>query len=145
MAKCYDQLPGDLSDQLKLWALIGRRLQFRRTQLEFSETAVAKKLRIRRATYEDYEAGLVKTPPKILGDLAELFAVPVAWFFQEEPVGEGTGRGQQPAGAEQQAVFVVATASEREDTLIAYFRRMDLDRQRHLLSIARSMSPKGND
>jgi transcriptional regulator with XRE-family HTH domain len=142
MAKCDDRLTGNLAEQLKLWALIGRRLQSRRAQLELNENVVAKKLGIPRPTYEAYEAGLAKTPPKMLGRLAELFEVPVAWFFQEEATDEDADWDEQPAGG---AVFAVATATEREEALIAYFHRMDLDQQRHLLSIARVMCPKGND
>jgi len=131
--------PHNPSSSRDLWLRIGKRLQTRRVQLGLDAEFVARKLGVPRATYAEFEAGLAKTPSVLLGDLAGLLAVPVVWFFQDESV-ERSAAAETAATAAQPSIFTVATASEREESLLAYFRGMDFDTQQYLLSIARGLS-----
>lgn len=131
--------------QQDLWARIGKRLRLRRIQLGLDEDAVARKLGIARATYDEFEAGVAKTPPILLSDLSRLFAVPVVWFFQQEPVYDKEDRDMEAANPEPPLVFAVATSAEREEALLARFRAMDFDAQQCLLGIARALGPGGDE
>src|SRR5438552_1070126 len=66
-----------------LWKHIGHRLRLRRTQLGYAADAVAKKLGVSPQIYEQYEAGHLQTPAMLLSDIAQLFHLPVTWFFQD--------------------------------------------------------------
>jgi transcriptional regulator with XRE-family HTH domain len=126
-----------------LWGHIGKRMRMRRTQLGLDCDHVADQLAIPKQTYEQYESGSLQTPALVLGDIAQLFDLPVTWFFQELSVGDA----QEEVGAGEQAVLSVATDEERAETLTDYFRNLDLERQQHLLSIARTLyrTSKGLD
>ena len=124
-----------------LWKHIGQRLRLRRTQLGHSADAVAKKLGVLPQIYEQYELGHLQTPAILLSDIAQLFHLPVTWFFQDLSLDDSTEAG----GAEAQGVFSVATDDERVQTLTDYFRNLDLEGQQHLLLVARTLyrSSKG--
>ncbi len=124
-----------------LWKHIGRRMRLRRTQLDFSVELVAQKLRVSPQIYEQYEAGELQTPAMRLSDLAQLFHLPVTWFFQDLSFEDTAEAG----GAEEPGVLAVATDDERVQTLADYFRNLDLDGQQHLLLVARTLyqSQKG--
>jgi transcriptional regulator with XRE-family HTH domain len=118
-----------------LWRHIGQRLQLRRTQLGYEADALARKLGVSPQTYEQYELGRLQTPAILLSDIAQLFHLPVTWFFQDLSLDDSAEAG----GAEAQGVFSVATDDERVQTLTDYFRNLDLEGQQHLLLVARTL------
>jgi transcriptional regulator with XRE-family HTH domain len=118
-----------------LWRHIGQRLRLRRTQLGLSVEAVARKLAITPQVYEQYESGQLQTPAMLLNDAAQLFQLPVTWFFQDL----STGEPAEESAAEEEGVFSVATDDERVQTLTDYFRNLDLEGQQHLLLVARTL------
>jgi transcriptional regulator with XRE-family HTH domain len=123
----------------ELWTTIGRRLRTRRTVLGMRVEEVAEALEISPSLYASYETGAAHAPAFLLGEIAELFGVPVPWFFQdvsfEEDEEEDLGASDAPLG-----VLTVATDDERVEALSECFRRLDLDAQQHLLAIAGALA-----
>jgi transcriptional regulator with XRE-family HTH domain len=117
-----------------LWRHIGQRMRLRRTQLRLEADAAARKLGVTPQTYAQYESGELQTPAMLLSDAAQLFRLPVTWFFQDLSFDEPA----QTAG-EEQGVFAVATDEERIQTLTDYFRGLDLEGQQHVLLVARTL------
>ena len=118
-----------------LWRHIGQRMRQRRTQLDLKVDAVARELDISPEAYEQYEAGHLQTPAMLLSDVAQLFRMPVTWFFLDIAHNDPPESGD----AEAPGVFSVATDEERAQTLTDYFRGLDLEGQQHLLLVARTL------
>jgi transcriptional regulator with XRE-family HTH domain len=118
-----------------LWRHIGRRMQLRRTQLDLSVELVAQRLSVSAQLYAQYEAGELQTPAMRLSDLAQLFHLPVTWFFQDLSFDNAEGGGEE----EEPGVLVVATDEERVQTLADYFGHLNLEGQQHLLLVARTL------
>lgn len=131
----FEQTPGASGD--RLWLHLGSRLRFRREQLAIGALRAAAHVGVTLLTYEEYESGVRLIPARQLAELAELFAVPVFYFFDELQIGEETsdGRHQRP-----DAVYAVATQSDRIAALMADFQKLDFERQQHLLSVARALA-----
>ena len=121
----------------RLWLHLGRRMRFRREQLEIPLARAAGHIQVARATYQSYESGERLVPADELAALAELLAVPVFYFFDDLRIGEGSARG----GSEQaDPAFAVATESDRIGALIEDFQALDFDGQQHLLALARALA-----
>ena len=88
-------------------------------------------------TYEEYETGEHLIPTKQLADLAELLAVPVFYFFEELHIGEEEPDVQQ---LKSDAIYTVATETDRIAALISDFQNLDFERQQHLLLVARALA-----
>lgn len=118
-----------------IWIVVGRRLRHRRTQLGFDIDHVATNAGISPSVYEGYELGVHQTPVLLLAQIADLFGVPVVWFFED--VGfdaEAVARSDSPA------VYTVATVEQRIQALADSFRKLDLEGQQHLLAISGALS-----
>lgn len=122
-----------------LWNVVGRRLKTRRIQIGFDIEDVAGKLAISSRAYEDYESGTVQAPAFLLEQIANLFGVPLLWFFQDIR-SEADHDGDAAAGDDAPGVFTVATAEERVEALTDCFRKLDLEGQQHLLAIASALT-----
>ena len=125
-----------------IWILVGRRVRSRRTQLSLEVDAVAEELGVDPEVYERYEAGVEQMPAFVLSQIAELFGLPVAGFFDdvsglEEPDGQSSSIGGSPQ------IYRIATAEERAAFLGEVFRKLDLEGQQHLLAIAGALSRCG--
>lgn len=120
-----------------VWMHVGRQLRRRRAELGFGIDHVARSAGISAGTYEGYELG-VQTPAVLLAELADLFSVPVVWFFQ------GVTREEAAAGGDalavNPAVYKVATVEHRVQALADSFRKLDLEGQQHLLAVSRALS-----
>jgi transcriptional regulator with XRE-family HTH domain len=123
--------PGDT-----VWVAVGRRLQRRRKQLDFSAEHVAQWAGLPLEAYEGYERG-EPIPASLLAQIADLFNIPVVWFFEglasEEPVGSAANADDEPA------VFRVATVEHRIQALADSFRKLDFEGQQHLLAISAAL------
>jgi transcriptional regulator with XRE-family HTH domain len=123
--------PGDT-----VWVAVGRRLQRRRAQLDFSVEHVAQSAGIPLEAYEGYEKG-EPIPASLLARLADLFNIPVVWFFEgiayEEPAGWAADAADEPA------VYRVATVEHRIQALADSFRKLDFEGQQHLLAISAAL------
>jgi transcriptional regulator with XRE-family HTH domain len=117
-----------------LWTVVGRRLRQRRMELGLDIDHVARKVGISPTVYANYELG-IQTPASQLAQIADLFDVPVVWFFQD--VG-GEEKVRPPAASP--AVYRVATAEYRVQALTDAFRKLDLEGQQHLLAISKALS-----
>jgi transcriptional regulator with XRE-family HTH domain len=123
-----------------VWVTVGRRLRRRRTQLGYSADHVAQWAATPVETYESYENG-TPIPAALLAQVADLFAIPLVWFFQgvcgdearEDDVEEKAGP----------VVYRVATVEHRIAALVESFRQLDFEGQQHLLAISRALCPSG--
>jgi transcriptional regulator with XRE-family HTH domain len=121
-----------------VWSTVGRRLQRRRAEIGCSVEHVAQWAEIAAETYESYEKG-APIPAALLAEIAELFGVPLVWFFQ--------GVGRDDAGEEEDEdertappVYQVATVEHRIASLVESFRRLDFEGQQHLLALSRELT-----
>jgi len=117
-----------------LWTVVGRRLRRRRTELDLDIDHVARTIGISPTVYANYELG-VQTPASQLAEIADLFDVPVVWFFQDVGIEE---KAAPPVASP--AVYRVATVEFRIQALADAFRKLDLEGQQHLLAISRALS-----
>lgn len=98
---------------------------------------VARELGIELGAYDAYEAGLERVPALLLTQIAELFDVPVFWFF------EGIAFQPEPArtaAPRPNGTYRVATPEQRMHFLVSTFRQLDLEGQQHLLALAGALS-----
>jgi transcriptional regulator with XRE-family HTH domain len=100
--------------------------------------ATAQRLGVEPGAYERFEEGRDRAPAALLAEAADLFGVPVLWFFQDVTALDGKDEAQPSVG--QAPVFRVATADERIQALANYFRQLDFAGQQHLLTLARALS-----
>jgi len=70
--------------------LVGRRVRERRTLEGMSQTAVAEKLGLSFQQLQKYERGFNRISASRLYELAQLFNVPVAYFYEGMEAGKGT-------------------------------------------------------
>ena len=131
----FDRVTGACRD--RLWLHLGNRLRFRREQLRIGSPKAAAHVGVALETYEKYETGQHLIPAKQLAELAELFAVPVFYFFEDLQIGEEKPDVQQLKPA---AVYAVSTVTDRIAALIDDFQKLDFDRQQHLLLVARALA-----
>jgi transcriptional regulator with XRE-family HTH domain len=128
-----------------VWGTVGRRLQRRRVELGCSVEHVAQWAAISVETYESYEKG-APIPAALLAQVADLFGVPLVWFFQG--VGHDEAHDDHGEDADQQTapvkaapvVYRVATVEHRIAALVESFRQLDFEGQQHLITISRALS-----
>jgi transcriptional regulator with XRE-family HTH domain len=122
-----------------VWSGVGHRLRHRRDEHAFTTGHVARSIGISAEAYEAYEAG-APIEAALLAQIADLFDVPVVWFFQdvahEEP-------GDREESAAEPVVYTVATIEHRAQALVDCFRSLDLEGQQHLLAISMALSRAG--
>src|SRR5262245_65439865 len=82
-----------------VWVTVGRRLQSRRTGLGYGVDHVAEWAAIPAETYESYERG-APIPAALLAQIADLFGIPLVWFFQ----GVGQNDAEEDDAAEAEPV-----------------------------------------
>lgn len=123
--------------QNRLWLNIGRRLQFRREQIGISLLRASGQLGVTPEEYEAYERGDCLIPAKELAQVAELFAVPVFYFFETLEMAD---EKPEPAPSQPGSVYTVATGSERVIALVDDFEKLDFARQQLLLLVARALA-----
>jgi transcriptional regulator with XRE-family HTH domain len=131
----FEQAAGAGRD--RLWLHLGSRIRFRREQLRISAPRAAAHVGVALQTYEQYESGERLIPATQLAEVAEFFAVPVFYFFEDLQIGEPRSDAQQTS---PDAVYAVATQSDRIAALIEDFQKLDFERQQHLLAVARALA-----
>lgn len=120
-----------------VWSTVGRRLQRRRIELGWSVQHVAEWATIPVKAYESYEKG-GPIPAALLAQVADLFEVPLVWFFQSVSQHEAHGDdAEEKAGP---VVYRVATVEHRIAALVESFRQLDFEGQQHLLAISRELT-----
>jgi transcriptional regulator with XRE-family HTH domain len=121
-----------------VWTLVGDRLRARRAHLGLGLDTTAEQLGVEASAYERFEEGSDQAPAALLAEAADLFGVPVLWFFQD--VTALDGKDDAEPGPGQAPVYQVATEEDRIQALANYFRQLDFAGQQHLLTIARALS-----
>jgi transcriptional regulator with XRE-family HTH domain len=119
----------------RIWLHLGSRIRFRREQLGIAITKAVTHLGVALQTHREYEAGERLIPANQLAELAELFGVPVFYFFEDLQVGDDKSMVPKPNSA-----FAVATETDRIATLIEDFQNLDFEHQQHLLQVARLLA-----
>jgi transcriptional regulator with XRE-family HTH domain len=120
-----------------VWAGVGSQLRRRRTELGLGSDDVARCVGIPEVSYEGYETGAA-IPASVLTQIADLFDIPVIWFFQG--IGHDEPKTRGDAGAASSSVYTVATEEYRVQALADSFRKLDLEGQQHLLAISMALS-----
>jgi transcriptional regulator with XRE-family HTH domain len=109
----------------------------RRVDLGLDADRVAQLVGVSVETYEGFEEG-VPTSASLLAQIADLFDIPVVWFFhgvaQEEP------EEREPAPDAGAVSYRVATIEHRIKALADTFRKLDFEGQQHLLAISQALS-----
>jgi transcriptional regulator with XRE-family HTH domain len=127
----------------RLWAHLGSRIKLRREQLGVTGWTAASAVGVDLPMYQDYEQGERLIPADQLAALAQLYNVPVFYFFETL---EKIDRAQEVAkGSESEVGYAVATATERIAILIEDFLKLDFARQQCLLVVARALADDSND
>jgi len=131
----FEQATEDSRDDL--WQQLGNRVRFRREQLKLDARNAAAHIRVALQTYAKYEAGERLVPANQLAELAELFTVPMFYFFEDLQIGEAKANAQR---FDLAAGYVIATGSQRIAALIHDFQKLDFERQQHVLLVARLLA-----
>jgi transcriptional regulator with XRE-family HTH domain len=131
----FEQSAGITHD--RLWLHLGNRVRFRREQLRIDLPKAAAHIGVALQTYAQYEAGERLIPAAQLAELAELFFVPMFYFFEDLQIGEDRGRAKQ---AKSDPVYAIANETDRIAALIEDFRNLDFECQQHLLLVARALA-----
>ena len=119
----------------RIWLHLGNRIRFRREQLGIAVTKAVTHLGVSLQTYQEYEDGERLIPANQLAEIAELFGVPVFYFFEDLQVGDDKSIAPKP-----NSTFAVATETDRIATLIEDFQNLDFEHQQHLLLVARALA-----
>jgi transcriptional regulator with XRE-family HTH domain len=119
-----------------VWGAVGRRLQRRRVELGMGADHVAQWAGISSETYVGYEGG-EPIPAALLAQVADLFGLPLIWFFQGVDEEEAEERDMEERAAP--VVYQVATVEHRIAALVETFRQLDFEGQQHLLAISRAL------
>ena len=123
-----------------VWTSVGRLLKRRRYELGFGIDHVARCAGISADDYERYEEGTpIGAAP--LARIADLFDVPVVFFFQDVAHEEPNER--EASLAAEPVTYTVATVEHRAQALVDCFRRLDLEGQQHLLAISMALTRAG--
>ncbi len=115
------------------WVSIAQRVRNRRVQLGFRKGALAAHLDVSMQQFEDMEAGRIEISSVLLGRLSEVLKVPVFYFFEDLFPGANAAercRPEEEAGSDE----------ERLQSLVSAFRKLDRDKQQHLLALANAMA-----
>jgi transcriptional regulator with XRE-family HTH domain len=121
----------------RLWLHLGNRVRFRREQLRIAPPRAAAHVGVALRTYEEYEAGERLIPADQLAELAELFAVPMFYFFEDLQIGDDASQAKHPRS---DPVYAIANETDRIAALIEDFQNLDFERQQHLLMVARALA-----
>lgn len=113
---------------------MGVRLQNRRLQLGLSASAVAAHVGVSADTYDGYESGEAQLPATMLAEIAELFKVPLFYFFQDLSLESPETEFEEPT-----AVLTVATPADRISALVADFQKLEWQAQQYLLMLAQAL------
>ncbi|HEY1245660.1 MAG TPA: helix-turn-helix transcriptional regulator [Hyphomicrobiaceae bacterium] len=124
-----------------VWTAVGSRLQQRRGELGLSVARVAQWAAIPAESYEAYERG-APIPAALLAQIAELFEVPLVWFFERvRPDGREEVEAREDAARDPEpAVYRVATVEHRIQALAESFRKLDFEGQQHLIAISQALT-----
>lgn len=89
-------------------------------------------------TYRDYEQGERLIPADQLAALAQLFGVPVFYFFEDLEMADRAADVAQ--GSEGEVRYTVATELDRIAVLVEDYLKLDFARQQCLLVVARALA-----
>jgi transcriptional regulator with XRE-family HTH domain len=118
-------------------------MRLRREQLGITAWTAANAVGVELQTYQDYEQGERLIPADRLAALAQLYDVPVFYFFEDL---EKTDDAQDVAKASEGEIgYAVATDAERIAILVEDFLKLDFARQQCLLVVARALADDKND
>ncbi len=128
-------------------AHVGSRVRLRRTLLGMTQERLGEVIGVTAEQVRGYEQGLGRVGLSRLRALAEVFGVPVGFFHDNQPHGDGAfalapERDTRTGVADAQDGFGDDTSSQREirDLLRAYNRIAEPARRRQALELVRSLA-----
>jgi len=127
----------------RLWAQIGDRIRLRRDQIGMTAWSAASGISVELETYVQYEAGERLIPADQLATLAQLYNVPVFYFFEDLPKVERAPA--HTSESSQDLSYSVTTLTERIASLVGDFQKLDFERQQCLLAVARGLAADGQE
>jgi len=127
----------------RLWLGIGARIKLRREQLGMTDWKVAGALGVDLQSYLKYEDGGRLIPADQLAALAQLFDVPIFYFFED--LQRADGEAGDTNADQGEAIYSIATESERIAALVGDFQKLDFARQQCLLIVADALAKDKSD
>jgi transcriptional regulator with XRE-family HTH domain len=112
-------------------------MRLRRDQMGMTVWRAACGVGVELRTFAEYEAGERLIPADQLAALAQLYNVPVFYFFEDLPPAEIATQAVQEDP--QNLRYTVTTHAERIATLVEDFQKLDFARQQCLLAVARGL------
>lgn len=121
-------------------SLIGNRVTRRRSQLGLNRSTVALRIGVTLALYESFERGEARPSPEQLRMLADLYQVPVTYFFQDLAFSERDADVSPQVAEAEPVAYTVATNQDRLAVLVADFQKLGPAAQQCLLAVAQSLA-----
>ena len=112
-------------------------MRLRRDQMGMTVWRAACGVGVELQTFAEYEAGERLIPADQLAALAQLYNVPVFYFFEDLPAAETAS--ETMSEGQENLRYTVTTHTERIATLVEDFQKLDFARQQCLLAVARGL------
>lgn len=125
-------------------AHVGNRLRVRRSLLGLSQEKLAEAIGLTFQQVQKYERGMNRISAGKLYEFARILSVPVSYFFDQLPAGEGAGAITGFSDNPQQE-FVGPDVMQNKETLElirAYYAVHDHETRKNILKFIKSMGEK---
>jgi transcriptional regulator with XRE-family HTH domain len=123
---------------------VGSRVRFRRMLLGMSQEKLGERLGLTFQQVQKYEKGINRIGASRLYDLAQVLGVPVQFFYEDAPIGEGRADASdgQAAGEGQDEHSIVEFLRSRDGLELnrAFVRIPDLKARRAIVDLVRSLA-----
>jgi len=123
---------------------VGSRVRFRRMLLGMSQEKLGERLGLTFQQVQKYEKGINRIGASRLYDLAQVLGVPVQFFYEEAPLGEGRvdASDGQAVGEGQAEHSIVEFLRSRDGLELnrAFVRIPDLKARRAIVDLVRSLA-----
>lgn len=123
---------------------VGSRIRLRRNMLGMSQEKLGENLGITFQQIQKYEKGTNRVGASRLQAIASILNVPVSFFFEDAPGGEG---GRAPGLAEDSTTFVVDFLNSAEGIQLnrAFARISDSKVRRKVIDLVKALAEGGDE
>lgn len=121
---------------------VGSRVRFRRMLLGMSQEKLGERLGLTFQQVQKYEKGINRIGASRLYDLAQVLGVPVQFFYEEAPIGEGRGDAANGQTGDPDEHSIVEFLRSRDGLELnrAFVRIPDLKARRAIVDLVRSLA-----
>jgi len=121
---------------------VGHRLRLLRQINGVSLEKLAEMVDVAPQQIQKYEVGETRISASRIYEIAQIFGVPLGWFYHDL---EGSQRGTRSQRAERrqgpaEGAHAAGAEPSPEDLLVAYYGRLEPEMQEKLVDIARTLS-----